>query len=177
MNIDCKYVQKNLSAYLDEEISLFNQKRIQKHLIKCKKCRLKYKNLEVTVQTLNTFPDISPSKDFTNKVMEQVTKEKNTNLSLEQWISNIFKTYKLTTVTISLFSVLGISSLALIANKLPFFTIGKIFYHLFNSSYFVSDKLVQVYPQLMIYLQSTLLISLFGFVFMFQQFNKKNKSK
>ena len=73
-------------------------------------------------------------------------------------------------------SFLGAISLAFIANELQLFTLGTILYHLFSSSYFVSDKLIQLYPELMLYLQSALVVSILSFIVVIQRFKKRDDS-
>jgi hypothetical protein len=178
MDIDCEHVQKNLSAYLDGEIDLSREKKIKGHLNSCKKCKLKYENLKATVESLRFYPEIEVANNFTNKVMNRINKERvNVNLSLEDVIGELLLSNKLVTFTIIFLSLLSIISVVTIVKQVPLFVIGKIFYHLFSSSYFVSDKLVKVYPEFKLYLQSALFVSFIGFIFTLQWMKQWDKSK
>lgn len=170
----CKHVQRELSAYLDREVTLSKQKKIEKHLAKCNECKSKYEELKLTMEKVSFYPEIEVSNNFTNKVMSRIEKEK---ISFEDCLNKLVTSHKMVSSIVLLFFLIGLVSLVMIANKLPIFIVGKVFYHLFSSSYFVSDKLVQVYPELRIFLQSASFISFLSFIFILQKVKRWDKSK
>jgi len=175
--MECHKIQRELSAYLDQEVPSFTKKKIEKHLDGCYECRLKYEELSALVGNLNNYQSIGLSNDFTDKVICKIEEENAIyNLSLEDWLSSLFVNNKLITIAMLIISFLGAISLAFIANELQLFTLGTILYHLFSSSYFVSDKLIQLYPELMLYLQSALVVSILGFIVVIQRFKKRDDS-
>ena len=176
--MECKEVQKTLSAYLDQEISDFEAKKIERHLDKCEECRLNYQALKDTVDKLEYYPQIDTDEGFTEEVMQKIEEEKRlSNLVFEDWLSEFIKSHKLIAAVISLAFLVSPILILAVANKLSIFIIGKVFYHLFSSSYFVSDSLIEVYPELLLYLEGIFLISLVGFIFMLKQIKKWNKSR
>lgn len=173
----CKQVQQTLSAYLDQEISDFEAKKVERHLDQCERCRLDYQALQETVGKLDYYPQIEAADGFTEEVITGIEEEKSlSDLVFEDWLSKFILSHKLVIIVMSLFLLLGITLVFTVIDKSSALIVGKVFYHLFSSSYFVSDSLVAVYPELLLYLEGAFLISLVGFIFMFKQIKEWNKS-
>ncbi|MBM7624076.1 anti-sigma factor family protein [Sporohalobacter salinus] len=168
--MECKKVQQTLSAYLDKEVSDFETKKIERHLDKCKRCRSAYQTLKNTVDKLEYYPQIEADDNFTEEVMNKIEEENSlSDLVFEDWLNKFILSHKLITTIILLCFLVSAILIFTVANKLSIFIIGKVFYHLFSSSYFVSDSLTALYPESLFYLEGIFLISLVSFLFILKQ--------
>lgn len=175
--MECKEVQQILSAYLDQKVSDFKAKKIERHLDKCKRCKLNYQTLKNTVDKLEYYPQIEPNDSFTAEVMHKIEGEKSSsNPVFEDWLSKFVLSNKLIITSISLILLVSAILVFTIVNKLPIFVVSKVGYHLFSSSYFISDNLITVYPELLLYLEGVFLISLVGFIFILKQIKEWDSS-
>ena len=68
---ECKFIQTNLSAYLDKEVAHWKQLRIQRHLKQCSDCSSKVKIMQHTDNTLRFIEPIKASDNFIDAVMSK----------------------------------------------------------------------------------------------------------
>lgn len=126
--MECKKVQQTLSAYLDQEISDFETKKIERHLDQCEKCSLDYQALQETVDKLDYYPQIEADDGFTEEIMDKIEEEKSlSNLVFEDWLSKFILSHKLVITVIALFLLLCIILVFTIINRSSVFIVGNVF--------------------------------------------------
>ena len=70
--MNCRRIQKRLSAYQDEEIAGEERERIAAHLEECPSCRRSYAELDLLWQSLEKSPDVEASRDFNQRLSERI---------------------------------------------------------------------------------------------------------
>ena len=68
----CKHVRKELSAYLDGEVSAPARIGIEKHLAKCPECERYKKELSLVTESLRRLGRIEPSASFYSETMRRI---------------------------------------------------------------------------------------------------------
>jgi len=68
---ECKFIQTNLSAYLDKELEHWKRLRIQKHLKQCSDCSSQVNKMQHTDKTLRFIEPIKASENFVDAVMSK----------------------------------------------------------------------------------------------------------
>ncbi|WP_031513556.1 DUF4349 domain-containing protein [Desulfofalx alkaliphila] len=68
----CQDVCKNLSAYLDGEISKNDAKKIAEHLLVCHHCRAQWEELQTTSALLRDMPEVVPPPEFMTGLRERL---------------------------------------------------------------------------------------------------------
>jgi hypothetical protein len=73
--MECKDMQKRLSAYLDKAVSSKQKKAIDAHLKQCKRCRRYLVDLQKTIGYVQQLAEVEPPKWLAQRVMAQVRQE------------------------------------------------------------------------------------------------------
>ncbi len=72
--MDCQDVYKLMNRYIDQEITLEEERVFEFHLGRCLKCQKEFSGLKELSSFLDT---LEPPRDFTDKVMARIQEEKN----------------------------------------------------------------------------------------------------
>ncbi len=70
--MDCKDIQDNLSAFMDQELALAAEESIRVHLGECDQCALQYAKLLKGWQALDAWDDVTPPDRMQRKVLDSV---------------------------------------------------------------------------------------------------------
>ena len=108
-----------MHEYLDEDISPENEQCLRDHLNECVKCNHYFNDLKKTVAFIQHTSHLTPSDDFTAKVMTRLPKEKKV-IRLGRW----FRNHPFVTAA-SLFLVLTVGSLLASWNGEQQFSVSK----------------------------------------------------
>jgi len=108
-----------MHEYLDEDISPENEKYLREHLNECAKCNHYFSDLKKTVAFIQHTSHLTPSDDFTAKVMARLPKEKKV-IRLGRW----FRNHPFITAA-SLFLTLTVGSLLASWNEEQQFSVSK----------------------------------------------------
>src|SRR5436190_24130849 len=63
--ITIKHVFNDLSAYLDQELSVGDARRVEAHLRTCAQCRRELETLRYTMQMVQALPSVRAPRSFT----------------------------------------------------------------------------------------------------------------
>ena len=72
----CKYIQKNLSAYLDGELSRVSKHLIKKHILSCENCRRKLEFFIWVIRLTEKKENYQLSNDFVSNLEQKIIKSK-----------------------------------------------------------------------------------------------------
>lgn len=75
-----------MHEFLDEEISVEDEKELKKHLLQCADCQTHFHELEKSIALIKGIVNLKTSEDFTNKVMSKLPKEKR-KIGVQRWFS------------------------------------------------------------------------------------------
>lgn len=70
--MDCKEIQDNLSAYIDQELAPTDQEKIRLHLGACMQCAAQYAKLLRGGQALEEWDDVMPPERLRRKILDSV---------------------------------------------------------------------------------------------------------
>jgi hypothetical protein len=73
--MECKDIQKRLSAYLEKAVSPQQKTVIDKHLKQCKRCRQALADLKRTIEYVQKLEEVEPPPWFAQRVMARVRAE------------------------------------------------------------------------------------------------------
>ncbi len=73
--MECKDIQKRLSAYIEKAVSSKQKAAIDKHLKQCKGCRQELADLKKTIQYVQQLKDVEPPRWLAQRVMSRVRAE------------------------------------------------------------------------------------------------------
>jgi len=73
--MECKDIQKRLSAYLDKAVSAKQKKTIDAHLKQCKRCRHYFVDLQKTIGYVQQLAEVEPPQWLAQRVMAQVRQQ------------------------------------------------------------------------------------------------------
>jgi hypothetical protein len=73
--MECKEIQKRLSAYIEKAVSSQQKKAIDRHLKQCKRCRQAFTDLKKTIKYVQQLEEVEPPRWLAQKVMAQVRAE------------------------------------------------------------------------------------------------------
>jgi len=73
--MECKDIQKRLSAYIEKAVSSKQKAAIDKHLKQCKGCRQELADLKKTIQYVQQLKDVEPPRWLVQKIMARVRAE------------------------------------------------------------------------------------------------------
>lgn len=73
--IDCETVQENLSAYMDDELSAEDGRKIYHHLQTCQVCNREYMELKITSAIMCSLDEVEPPPEVKERVMERLFNE------------------------------------------------------------------------------------------------------
>ena len=73
--MECKDIQKRLSAYIEKAVSSKQKAAIDKHLKQCKGCRQDLADLKKTIQYVQQLKDVEPPRWLAQRVMARVRAE------------------------------------------------------------------------------------------------------
>ncbi|GGM39253.1 anti-sigma-W factor RsiW [Paraliobacillus quinghaiensis] len=82
-----KEIIKLMHKYLDEELSITEEKKLRSHLQSCQGCQDHFRELTRTVALLKSSSNMQPSTSFTANVMSNLPKEKK-HLSYIRWFKS-----------------------------------------------------------------------------------------
>lgn len=77
--MNCQWIQDNLSAYMDKELSKAQISEIGAHVRNCAGCRAEYARMSQAWDALNLWEEIEPRPDLRKKIMHAVQEEKRTH--------------------------------------------------------------------------------------------------
>jgi predicted anti-sigma-YlaC factor YlaD len=91
--MNCRNVQKKLSAYQDNELEIHEREQVKEHLLNCRTCREQYAELERVWQTLGEFEEIRPNSWFYQQIVRKIKEPREQRLfpSL-QWVPRLLPT-------------------------------------------------------------------------------------
>ena len=72
----CKKIKKLLQLFIDNALTFSEKEMVEEHLKECSTCRAELKSLSSIVKMVGSLPEISPSPDFTEKVMSKISQVK-----------------------------------------------------------------------------------------------------
>jgi anti-sigma factor RsiW len=70
--MNCRNIQKKLSAYQDNELEIHEREQVRSHLLSCPACREQYAELERVWQTLEGLEEIQPDPWFYRQVVRKI---------------------------------------------------------------------------------------------------------
>lgn len=73
----CQKVRENLSLYFDKVLAVEEMKAIQEHLLNCPNCEQEYMQMQITMETLRTLPEISAPPEFRGHLMNKLREMEN----------------------------------------------------------------------------------------------------
>jgi hypothetical protein len=73
--MECKDIQKRLSAYIDKSVSPQQKTAIDKHLKQCQRCRRDLADLKKTITYVRQLEEVEPPRWLAQQVMAQVRAE------------------------------------------------------------------------------------------------------
>jgi hypothetical protein len=73
--MECKDIQKRLSAYIEKAVTPKQKAAIDKHLKKCKRCRQELADLKRTIKYVQQLEEVEPPRWLTQRVMARVKAE------------------------------------------------------------------------------------------------------
>ena len=92
--MNCRRIQKSLSAYQDGEIVGEERERISAHLEGCPACRSAYAELEQAWQRLEKIPEIQASAGFERRLFERINAVPEPRSRRRfPWVSWIYRAY------------------------------------------------------------------------------------
>lgn len=74
--MNCHWIQDNLSAYMDEELSETQIATINAHLRSCTGCRTEYERLSKAWESLDLWEELEPQPELMRKILHAVREEK-----------------------------------------------------------------------------------------------------
>ena len=72
----CDGFEQRIVEYLDGEITSEEENTLKDHLQICDNCREFYKDIKIYFELFISLPLLSPERDFTNKVMNQIQSQR-----------------------------------------------------------------------------------------------------
>ncbi len=78
--MNCQWVQQNLSAYIDNELSVDQKELVDSHLSLCNQCKAEFDRLFVAWDALSLWEDKRPPLHLKKTIMRAVKKEKTFNV-------------------------------------------------------------------------------------------------
>jgi len=78
--MNCQWVQQNLSAYIDNELSIDQKKLVDNHLSLCNQCKSEFDRLFMAWDALSLWEDKRPPLHLKKTILRAVKKEKTFNL-------------------------------------------------------------------------------------------------
>ena len=87
--MNCKKIQKHLSAYVDGQVGKTLQSRIEAHLQTCDQCRAKVEQFRQTWEWLGEDIDIQPSPFFSAKIRRRIRKLEAFTETQPQWLCGL----------------------------------------------------------------------------------------
>lgn len=87
----CSKAARQLQAYLDNELSASQEKRLEHHLRGCALCRLELTAVKKTSEVMDSLHDIEPHKDLVSPVMKILRHEQEAPSKLQQFLEMIIQ--------------------------------------------------------------------------------------
>lgn len=100
--MNCQWVQDNLSAYMDKELSDTQISAIGEHLSDCSGCRTGYERIKHAWEVLNLWEEIEPRPDLRKKILHAVQEEKRS-----QWLRIILPAAAVLLMAMSIYIFVG----------------------------------------------------------------------
>ena len=77
--MNCQWVQQNLSAYIDNELSSTHKELIESHLSQCALCKSEFNRLSKAWDALSLWEDTHPPVHLQKSILKAIKKEKSFN--------------------------------------------------------------------------------------------------
>ena len=89
--MNCRQVQKRLSAFQDGELKPQEQEGVSKHLESCSTCRERYAEMEEVWQALGDLKEILPEPGFYGQLVEKINESNEARIPVSfQWLFQFF---------------------------------------------------------------------------------------
>ncbi len=106
-----QYVEEQLSAYLDDELSSRERRRVERHLATCRRCQWSLETLRKTVHWTMEMPTVPVPRNFTVPVRPAVVpraqRTRRTERTERRWVAPLLQGATAVAAVLFLFSVLG----------------------------------------------------------------------
>lgn len=103
--MNCSWIRKRLSTYLDDQLCPLDVKKVEKHLSYCKECQLELKKLDTVSKMVGSLEDFSPPQGFANSVFTNTTRTEELYKSDKSILDNIFTLKNVAAVLIGMLIV------------------------------------------------------------------------
>ena len=82
--MNCKKIKKLIQLYIDQEIDSEKTQLLEEHLKTCANCQKEVNTLTSLKKLISSQEKITPSQDFTAKLMEKIRKQETLKMNLER---------------------------------------------------------------------------------------------
>ncbi|UCE79614.1 MAG: zf-HC2 domain-containing protein [Nitrospiraceae bacterium] len=100
--MNCQWIQDNLSAYMDKELSEAKISAIREHVRNCTGCRTEYERMSQAWNVLNLWAEIEPRPDLRKKILHAVQEEKSS-----QWLQIMLPAAAVLLMAMSIYIYVG----------------------------------------------------------------------
>jgi anti-sigma factor RsiW len=101
----CRNVQKQLSAYQDNELETHEREQVKEHLLNCRTCREQHAEFSRVWETLGELPEIRPNSWFYQQLIRKIKEPHERGLF--PTLQNVFRLFR-APVTVSIILIIGL---------------------------------------------------------------------
>jgi predicted anti-sigma-YlaC factor YlaD len=113
--MNCRHIQKKLTAFQDGELNADERLLVSTHLQCCPSCRSVYADMEKVWQSLNMIDEIEPSSRFNRDLYWKI--HTSANQHRHQWFSWVLQLLPTPAVTVAIL-LIGVSLGAFLGNSI-----------------------------------------------------------